>query len=57
MLCVVCPFSRSSQCCCSLRIYLDPREVDRMPLNGQHPFVKLSRMRNVEIKLKASADR
>nr|WP_281806603.1 phospholipase D-like domain-containing protein [Methylocystis echinoides] len=39
-----------------IRIYLDPREVERITLDGEHPFVKLSRMRNVEIKLKASAD-
>jgi phosphatidylserine/phosphatidylglycerophosphate/cardiolipin synthase-like enzyme len=39
-----------------IRIYLDPREVERMTLDNEHPLVKLSRMRNVEIKLKASAD-
>ena len=27
-----------------------------MALDNEHPLVKLSRMRNVEIKLKASAD-
>ena len=39
-----------------IRIYLDPREVERLALDNENPLVKLSRMRNVEIKLKASAD-
>lgn len=39
-----------------IRIYLDPREVERLTLDNEHALVKLSRMRNVEIKLKAPAD-
>ena len=39
-----------------IRIYLDPREVERMSLDIEHPLVKLSRMRNVEIKLKAPSE-
>jgi phosphatidylserine/phosphatidylglycerophosphate/cardiolipin synthase-like enzyme len=39
-----------------IRIYLDPQEVERMTLDNEHPLVKLSRMRNVEIKLKAPGD-
>jgi phosphatidylserine/phosphatidylglycerophosphate/cardiolipin synthase-like enzyme len=39
-----------------IRIYLDPREVERMTLDNEHPLVKLSRMRNVEIKLKAPTE-
>lgn len=39
-----------------IRIYLDPREVERMTLDNEHALVKLSRMRNVEIKLKAPTE-
>ena len=39
-----------------IRLYLDPRDVERMSLDNEHPLAKLSRMRNVEIKLKAPAD-
>jgi len=39
-----------------IRIYLDSREVERLALDSEHPLVKLSRMRNVEIKVKAPAD-
>ena len=39
-----------------IRLYLDPRDVEQLALDNEHPLVKLSRTRNVEIKLKASAD-
>lgn len=39
-----------------IRIFLDPREFERLALDKENPLVKLSRMRNVEVKLKASAD-
>ena len=36
-----------------VRIYLDPRELEKLTLSNDHPLVKLSRTRNVEIKVKA----
>ena len=39
-----------------IRLYLDPLGVEQLALDNEHPLVKLSRTRNVEIKLKASAD-
>jgi phosphatidylserine/phosphatidylglycerophosphate/cardiolipin synthase-like enzyme len=35
-----------------VRIYFDPRELERLDLDAEHPFVKLARTRRVEIKIK-----
>lgn len=37
-----------------VRLYLDPRELARLTLSSEHPFVKLTRTRNVEIKVKSA---
>src|SRR5208337_2166566 len=39
-----------------VRIYLDPRELEKLTLSNDHPLVKLSRTRNVEIKVKGLQD-
>jgi phosphatidylserine/phosphatidylglycerophosphate/cardiolipin synthase-like enzyme len=39
-----------------LRIYLDPRELAELKLSEEHPFVKLSRAPNVQIKVKAESE-
>ncbi|MDE2579119.1 MAG: phosphatidylserine synthase [Hyphomicrobiales bacterium] len=36
-----------------VRIYLDPRELERLNLTTDHPFVKLARTRNVDVKIKS----
>lgn len=36
-----------------IRIYLDPRELERLNLNPDHPFVKLAHTRGVDIKIKS----
>jgi len=37
-----------------VRLYLDPRELARLTLSPDHPFVKLAHTRNVEIKVKSA---
>ena len=39
-----------------LRIYLDPREVDRLHLSDDHPMVKLWKTPGVEIRIKDPAE-
>jgi phosphatidylserine/phosphatidylglycerophosphate/cardiolipin synthase-like enzyme len=39
-----------------VRIYLDPRELEKLTLSNDDPFVKLWRTRNVEIKVKSQND-
>ena len=39
-----------------VRIYLDPRELEKLTLSNDHPLVKLSRTRNLEIKVKGLKD-
>ncbi|ARN83926.1 hypothetical protein [Methylocystis bryophila] len=49
------PLSNAADRGAHIRISLGPREVERITHDNEHPLVKLSRMRNVEIKLKAPA--
>jgi phosphatidylserine/phosphatidylglycerophosphate/cardiolipin synthase-like enzyme len=36
-----------------VRVYLDPSEVRRLPLNAEHPLVRLARTPNVEVRVKS----
>lgn len=39
-----------------IRVYLDPRELERLNLFADHPFVKLWRTRGVEVRVKNRED-
>lgn len=49
---VINALARLGQAGATIRIYLDPREVQRMQLHTDHPLVKLARTPNVQVKIK-----